>query len=266
MFVGGAVEYQEGGAWLAGNFPVWAAELPRALGMVDGHDLGGASLPSDLRAWLHRFAAAFGFSGARYTHIGHSLGEGRQSERPPLRFLSSLGEEADPWRAGDPSAQQAIRGLLPFGWNTKDNLELPDEHRSWLSVERVRGVAAGIAIPVQDYLSGPAYLTLLGRAADDIAALMRLEAQALLFHAIGFHGSAKDIIPPSTAPADPLTDKELACLRLAAAGAKPLEAARYLGIGKRTVELHFENIVSKLGAANRVHAVAIALSSGLIQI
>lgn len=266
MFPGGAIEHQVRRAWHTGIIPGWMGAIPPALGMADAHDLDGASTPSDLRTWLRGFARDFGFTGGRYIHFGHRLQQRGQSERPPLRFLSSLGEEIDPWRAADPSAPRAVRSLLPFAWSTKDSLELPDHHRAWMSIERLRGVAAGIAIPIQDYLAGPAYVSLFGRTVGEIAPLLQIEGQSLLFLAVSFHSHAKDLLPINADQAVPLTDRELSCLRHAASGANIPQTAAFLGIANRTVELYFSKAVRKLGASNRIHAVAIALSSGLIEI
>ncbi len=266
MFAYGAIEHQARRAWHTGIIPGWMDAIPPALGMTDPHDLDHANEPSELRTWLRGFAGDFGFTGGRYTHLGHRMQLRAQSERPPLRFVSSLGEDVDPWRAGDPSAPRAFSSLMPFAWTTKDSLDLPDHQRGWLSVERLRGVAAGIAIPVQDYLAGPAYVCLLGRTAAEIATLLQIEAQTLIYLAITFHNRAKDVLPPNRDQAVPLTDRELSCLRHAASGANITQTASLLGIATRTVELYFSNAVRKLGASNRIHAVAIALSSGLIQI
>ncbi len=266
MFVGGAIEHQGSRAGHTGTLPEWAEAIPSFLGMADAHDLGGCSSPGDLRSWLERFAGDFGFTGARYAHLGHQIQLRGQPERPPLRFLSSLGEDLDPWRAGDPSAPRAFRSFLPFAWTTADNMELPDRQRSWQSVERLRGVMAGIAIPVQDYMAGPAYVSLFGRSEGEVASILQIESHQLLFLAISLHLKAKAVLPPSGRAASPLTDRELTCLRHAASGADVLQTAADLGISKRSIETYFSNAARKLGASNKIHAVAIALSSGLIQI
>jgi DNA-binding CsgD family transcriptional regulator len=61
-----------------------------------------------------------------------------------------------------------------------------------------------------------------------------------------------------------LTPREMETISLLADGASSGEIGRTLGISKRTVEGHAREIVRKLGAKNRTHAVVIALLNGTI--
>jgi DNA-binding NarL/FixJ family response regulator len=63
---------------------------------------------------------------------------------------------------------------------------------------------------------------------------------------------------------DPLTLREIAVLKLVAAGNSNLLAARELAISEDTVKSHMRNIFSKLDARDRTHAVTIAISRGII--
>ncbi|HSO69355.1 MAG TPA: LuxR C-terminal-related transcriptional regulator, partial [Arachnia sp.] len=62
----------------------------------------------------------------------------------------------------------------------------------------------------------------------------------------------------------PLTQRELDVLRLAAAGRSNRQIATDLYLALGTVKSHLHAIAGKLGAANRVEAVAIARQSGLL--
>ena len=266
MFAGGALRHQVSHALQAGSMAIWSGEVSSVAAMVAATDLEACQSPEALNRWLAGFARSFGFSAGRYAHLGHRIQLKGLAERPPLRFLSTLGIANDPWRAGDPAAPKIFLSFHPFEWSTRDNLELPDRQRAWLSVERARGIEAGIAIAVQDYLSGPAYLTLLGISEASAAAIARAEVSQLIYLGIGFHGRAKTLLPPDHRAAHPLTDREINCLRHAASGASVPQTASSLGIATRTVELYFARAARKLGASNRTHAVALALDSGLIQV
>jgi DNA-binding CsgD family transcriptional regulator len=61
-----------------------------------------------------------------------------------------------------------------------------------------------------------------------------------------------------------LSSQELALLRMLAQGSTDNEIAKALNIGRRTVHSYLERIRGKLGANNRVHAVALAASAGLV--
>jgi LuxR family quorum sensing-dependent transcriptional regulator len=63
-----------------------------------------------------------------------------------------------------------------------------------------------------------------------------------------------------------LTARESEVLRWVANGKSAWEIGEILNITKRTVDEHVRGGVQKLGAANRTHAVAIALCDGIIKL
>ena len=66
--------------------------------------------------------------------------------------------------------------------------------------------------------------------------------------------------------ADQLTERELAVLRLVAAGLHNREVASRLGISSRTVDRHCDNIYAKLGVGSRTEAVVRAISTKLLTV
>ncbi len=88
-----------------------------------------------------------------------------------------------------------------------------------------------------------------------------------LVHAGGRH------IPPDVAARiaehlgeEDLTKRELDVLRLVRDGHKNKQIADLLAIAETTVNFHIKNIVDKLGANDRTHAVTIAVRRGLLNI
>jgi DNA-binding NarL/FixJ family response regulator len=65
---------------------------------------------------------------------------------------------------------------------------------------------------------------------------------------------------------DYLTSREIDVLRLIAAGNANKEIASRLSIAEDTVKSHVTNILSKLGANDRTHAVTIGLKRGIIEL
>lgn len=63
---------------------------------------------------------------------------------------------------------------------------------------------------------------------------------------------------------DSLTEREIEVLRLIAAGNANKEIAAQLDLAEDTVKRHVTNILSKLGANDRTHAVTIGLKRGII--
>jgi DNA-binding NarL/FixJ family response regulator len=63
-----------------------------------------------------------------------------------------------------------------------------------------------------------------------------------------------------------LSSREVAVLRLIAAGNANKEIAGQLSIREETVKGHVTNILAKLGANDRTHAVTIGLKRGIIEL
>lgn len=65
---------------------------------------------------------------------------------------------------------------------------------------------------------------------------------------------------------DALTPREVGILRLVAGGNANKEIAAKLSLTEETVKSHVRNILGKLGANDRTHAVAIGLKRGIIDV
>ena len=85
--------------------------------------------------------------------------------------------------------------------------------------------------------------------------------------------AGKRHIPPEVAARlaehlgdDDLTSRELDVLRLIRDGYRNKQIADQLSIAETTVNFHIKNIVGKLGANDRTHAVTIAIRRGMLQI
>lgn len=85
--------------------------------------------------------------------------------------------------------------------------------------------------------------------------------------------AGKKRIPPDVAAAladhaidDALTEREIDVLRLIAAGNGNKQIADELSISEATVKSRVTNILSKLGANDRAHAVTIGLKRGIIEL
>ena len=65
---------------------------------------------------------------------------------------------------------------------------------------------------------------------------------------------------------DDLTSREINVLRLIAVGNANKEIASQLSIAEETVKSHVTNIMGKLGASDRTHAVTIGLKRGIIEL
>ena len=62
-----------------------------------------------------------------------------------------------------------------------------------------------------------------------------------------------------------LTSRETEVLQLISVGHSNIQIARTLTIGAETAKSHVRNIIAKLGARDRTHAVTLGLHRGMIQ-
>lgn len=94
-----------------------------------------------------------------------------------------------------------------------------------------------------------------------------------IVHAIRVVHSGKRLMPPEVAerlsehfPLVALTPREIEVLRYVAKGFGNKEIAVRLGTAAGTIKMHLQNILSKLGASDRTHAVTLAIRRGIIHI
>jgi DNA-binding CsgD family transcriptional regulator len=84
------------------------------------------------------------------------------------------------------------------------------------------------------------------------------------FHEVFMRSALAEAMPQPSVPT-PLSKREHQCLTLAANGMTTDDIAAKLEIAARTVQFHFDTIRSKLGAANRQEAIALAVQNGTIR-
>jgi len=78
--------------------------------------------------------------------------------------------------------------------------------------------------------------------------------------------ASSETLRPAEAPAPyRLTERELAVLRLLAAGRTNAQIGAELFISPKTASVHVTSILRKLGVAGRVQAAAVAERAGLLQ-
>jgi two-component system, NarL family, response regulator len=103
--------------------------------------------------------------------------------------------------------------------------------------------------------------------------LLKGNVRTELLEAIRTVHAGRKRIPPEIAAVladhaadDQLSSREMDVLRLIGAGNANKQIADRLSIGETTVKNHISNILSKLGANDRSHAVTIALKRGIIEL
>jgi DNA-binding NarL/FixJ family response regulator len=103
--------------------------------------------------------------------------------------------------------------------------------------------------------------------------LLKANVRTELLEAIRSVHAGRKRIPPEVAAElaehaadDELSSREIDVLHLVGSGNANKQIADKLSIGETTVKNHVSNILSKLGANDRAHAVTIALQRGIIEL
>ncbi len=162
----------------------------------------------------------------------------------------------------DPIIKRTGRSLVPFEWSEIRDLRDDDPRvRELWGVRSEFSLHNGFVVPIHRHVSGPAGVSLgTDKAPDEIRNKPDLALMALyLFDRVACLCGAERKAPG-------LTEREKEVLTCVAVGKTAWEIGEILGIAKRTVDEHTHSAGRKLGAVNRVQAVAIALRSGLIAV
>jgi DNA-binding CsgD family transcriptional regulator len=254
---------------LAPAFPQPARPDQRTSESVGGD---AASVTRTLEEALRQLAWRFGLQGGHYVHLGHAIRDVREdSASPPVRFIATSVSDRrlfldEYGLTFDPTARRIAHAHTPFSWTAAAEGEASDGQR-WLAGRlKGRGVHGGIAAPVQDYAAGPAYISLYSAFSGEAEQLIAARGPELAYAAASFHEQAKSKLPAAgqNGVRSALTAREIDCLRLAALGRTVTETADALQVTPRTVEFHLKNAAEKFGASNKLRAVALAISRGLI--
>ncbi len=202
---------------------------------------------------------------------------------PPYRSIVSPTFIADYLAEGflerDPVVARSYAGGGPFTWSS-----LPAYRRAACgrgeqpaSVQVMRlafdhGYRDGVAIPISGVSPhGRPVVGLCGLFSDH-GFERRPDTRALIARMMGLAHLAQERLSLLSTPADHvtplpeviLTDREIDCIRWAVRGKTVVETAHLLDIAPKTVTNHLTAAMIKLGAANKPHLVALALSRGLV--
>ena len=140
------------------------------------------------------------------------------------------------------------------------------------ALNRILGEFPSARIIVLTTYQGDAQVTGALRAGAR-AYLLKANVHLELLEAIRTVHEGRKRIPPEIASElaehateDALSCREIEVLRLIAAGNSNKLIADRLSIGEGTVKTHITNILSKLSASDRTHAVTIGLKRGIIEL
>ena len=209
-----------------------------------------------------------------------------RTDSPPIRILTV--DDHPLLREGiaalvNGETDMKLVGEASNGWEALDQYRLhrPDVTLMDLQMPTMSGTETIIAIRNEFPDARIIVLTTYG---GDVQVVQALKAgargyvlkghvhKALLEMVRAVHAGQKQIPPEVAAELaahvgeEELTAREIAVLRLIAAGNANKEIAAQLCISDQTVKSHVTNILEKLGANDRTHAVTTALKRGIIEL
>ena len=168
----------------------------------------------------------------------------------------------------DPTVTHCATHLTPICWDQIGPQEQKNmQVRQFMGEAREFGLNSGVSFPVHSTQGDFAMLNLASGKdhARMKSSIMAAMPYVSLFSA-HLHEAVRRVFQHQVLPLSRvhLTDREKQCLLWAAEGKTTWETSHILGVSERTVIFHLQNAADKLKVVRRQHAVARAISLGLI--
>jgi DNA-binding NarL/FixJ family response regulator len=196
-------------------------------------------------------------------------------DHPLLRQGIATLIESEPGMEVVAEASDGEEAIAQFGLHHPDvtlmDLQMPNVNGTE-AISRIRSEFPDAKILVLSTYAGDVQV-LRAIKAGARGYLLKGNVRTELLEAIRTVHAGRKRIPPEIAAGlaehagdDQLSSREIDVLRLIGAGNANKQIADKLAIGETTVKNHISNILSKLGANDRTHAVTIALQRGIIEL
>ncbi|WP_174062073.1 transcriptional regulator VisR [Agrobacterium larrymoorei] len=164
---------------------------------------------------------------------------------------------------GDRLLDHLERSLLPLIWKNENGTgfsDLPDVPSLVLRLDNDVLAYSGLALPVRLGTLGNGYIIFCGGS-------LLLDNELILDQHIKATHIMVDLLALDerrVAPAESLSEREIACLQLAGDGRISEEIATKLGLSVHTVNAYLGSATIKLDSVNRIQAIAKAIRLGYI--
>lgn len=171
----------------------------------------------------------------------------------------------------DPRVRNIAAAALPIVWDQRTFRGASPKVDDFLNDALTFGIASGVSIPISDARGRPAIIALSSAIPiNDEARLIQINrtfGDIMLFGQYFHELLMTALLDRAVGPVDqgkPLSPRERECLALGAKGLASEDISLCMSITVRTVQMHFDSVRAKLGAANRQEAVALAIKRGII--
>lgn len=225
-----------------------------------------AQTPDELRVEMAKFAKQMGFQ-----HFAYAVTINAPSLKQQYYFLNGFPQEwtdryvSRDYFKIDPVVSHAQSTTLPAIW-AEDRFHDGKSAEFWEEAYAF-GLAYGMSFSVHEQ---PGVTGVFSLARDKPLDLQTLDVAALIGRAQMFasmlHHAVSRIDLPKLLPAlnATLTPRERECLRWSAEGKTAWEIGQILSIAERTVVFHLNNVIQKLGVANKMQAIVRAVVLNLL--
>lgn len=171
------------------------------------------------------------------------------------------------YAAVDPAVAHCMSAPSPIYWNEKNYSNANCSHI--YETARNHGISAGISVAIHQYGGSRTMVSLsLEKQPHELSEKeingLKQASQVLAgcIHAVAGRFT-KDPVNGNDLPK--LTAREVECLEWVAAGKTAWETAAILGVTEATATFHVKNVIRKLKASNRQHALALAFHYGILK-
>ena len=159
----------------------------------------------------------------------------------------------------DPVVRELFLSYQPFSWSeVMQRRETGRLERQIMAESAEAGLREGFVVPIYQ---GGGYTGLVSYAGHD-PVITEESRGAVTLASIYLHNKLTTLRRREDHNTYDLTERELECLRWAAAGKSDWEIGQILLISAKTVNYHIENAKRKFGVATRVQAIVCALRYG----
>lgn len=224
--------------------------------------LEAAAVPNDMQAGIEALRNVFGVNHMVYHWVsaaGQQYGCGTYGAEWVARYVEKDYLRIDPVIAG------CLQHFRPVDWKMLD--WSGKAQRAFQADAIAHGVGRqGFSIPIRGP-NGQFALFTINHDTDDAtwAAFEQRHGRDLILIAHYFNSKALELEPGRSPPqAQALSPREVDVLTLLAMGYSRAQVANSLSISEHTLRAYIESARLKLGAQNTTHAVARAISRGLI--
>lgn len=162
----------------------------------------------------------------------------------------------------DPTVRHALKSTLPIVWSN----HLFESARDMWEEARGHGLQFGWAQASRDAHGAVGLLT-LARSTEQLTDTELSSNQARMSWLTQYaHAAMARLLTPKLAPESQITmtAREKEVLRWTAEGKTAYEISQILSVSERTVNFHINNVVAKLGTANKTQAAVKAATLGML--